>query len=78
MLPIENKHRIIKSMQVFFVGISRAFTLVMQDTLGNIIIFITAENDSVRQINVFTVHKKRLVEQSYPIERLVTQEHERP
>ena len=77
MLPIENKHRIIKSMQVFFVGISRVFTLLMKYTRGNIIIFITADYFSVGHIIVFTLHKKRLVEQSYPIERLVTQEHER-
>ena len=54
----------------------RAFSFIMKDTFRDIIIRIASLHNPVGQIDVFAIHKERLVQQSHFIQRFTAEKHE--
>ena len=52
----------------------RALSFIMKDTFRDIIIHIPSLHNPVRQIDVFAIHKERLVQQPHFIQRFTTKD----
>ena len=63
--PVEYQHGPIKGFHIFDIAMLRALSFIMKDTFRNIIIHIASLHDPVRQIDIFAIHKERLIQQSH-------------
>ncbi|MNY13934.1 hypothetical protein D3C86_1470920 [compost metagenome] len=76
MLACKNDHRTVEYENVIHRAFLRTFSLVMNDPcFREVYILITALNDAVGEVNVFSVHKKCFVEQTYFIQRFLAHQH---
>ena len=63
MLAGKNHHRFVKHQHVIYAAFFGAFALVMNYSgFGKIVILISCLNNPVRQIDIFAIHKKRLIQ----------------
>ena len=71
MLAEEDEHSLVEDVDIAVVGLTGRPSLKVHDGERQVPVFPTAFQQSVRKVDVFTVHEEILVEQSYGIERLV-------
>ena len=73
----KNLHGAIEDEHIIDAGLLRAFALVVDDAcLGEIVVLVTALRDAIRQVNVFAIHEKGLIQQTNFVECLLPHEHE--
>ena len=73
----KNLHGTIEDENIIDAGLLRAFALVVDDArFGEIVVLVTALSDTIRQVNVFAIHEKSLIQQTNFVECLLPHEHE--
>ncbi len=75
----KNVHRVVEHTHVVETTLLSTLSLIMNDTrVREIIIFVAAFNNAVRQVNIFPVHKEILIKQAHFIQCFFTAEHTGP
>ena len=55
-----------------------AFPFVMKHSLGNVVVLVAGFDESVGEIDVFSIHEEVFVQESDLLQSIVSHQHERP